>query len=103
MHDHLSHESSRPAAARRQHHRPERHRAGAGVRHHRPAASAGAVERTAAELGRLDTLISNAGVMLLGPIAGAPLEEWQRMVELNLLGLLYCAHAALPPSAARRR
>ena len=58
--------------------------------------AAGAVERTAAELGRLDTLISNAGVMLLGPIAGAPLEEWQRMVELNVLGLLYCAHAALP-------
>jgi len=58
--------------------------------------AAGAVERTAAELGRLDTLISNAGAMLLGPIAGAPLEEWQRMVELNVLGLLYCAHAALP-------
>jgi NADP-dependent 3-hydroxy acid dehydrogenase YdfG len=58
--------------------------------------AAGAVERTAAELGRLDTLINNAGVMLLGPVAGAPLEEWQRMVELNVLGLLYCAHAALP-------
>jgi NADP-dependent 3-hydroxy acid dehydrogenase YdfG len=58
--------------------------------------AAGAVERTAAELGRLDTLINNAGVMLLGPAAGAPLEEWQRMVDLNVLGLLYCAHAALP-------
>jgi NADP-dependent 3-hydroxy acid dehydrogenase YdfG len=55
-----------------------------------------AVERTVAELGRLDTVINNAGVMLLGPIEGAPTEEWDRMVALNVNGLLYVAHAALP-------
>jgi NADP-dependent 3-hydroxy acid dehydrogenase YdfG len=55
-----------------------------------------AVARAAAEFGRLDIVINNAGVMLLGPIADAPVEEWQQMVQVNVLGLLYCAKAALP-------
>ena len=62
----------------------------------REAAARGCVERAVAEFGRLDTLVNNAGTMLLGPAVGAPLDEWQRMVELNLLGLMYCTHAALP-------
>ncbi|HEY3728995.1 MAG TPA: SDR family NAD(P)-dependent oxidoreductase [Solirubrobacteraceae bacterium] len=56
----------------------------------------GAVQRTVDELGRLDTLVNNAGMMLLGPTVGAPLEEWERMLAINVQGLLYCAHAALP-------
>jgi NADP-dependent 3-hydroxy acid dehydrogenase YdfG len=56
----------------------------------------GAVEQTVSELGRLDTLVNNAGVMLLGPALNAPLEEWERMLAVNVQGLLYCAHAALP-------
>ncbi len=55
-----------------------------------------AVEQTVGALGRLDTLINNAGVMLLGPVVGAPVDEWERMVQINLMGLLYCANAGLP-------
>ena len=55
-----------------------------------------AVARAVEELGRLDVLVNNAGVMLLGPVLDAPVEEWEQMVEVNLLGLLYTAGAALP-------
>lgn len=48
------------------------------------------------EWGTIDILINNAGVMLLGPVIGAPLEEWERMVQLNVMGLLYMTHAVLP-------
>ena len=41
-------------------------------------------------LGGLDVLVNNAGVMLLGPVADADTDQWRRMVEVNLLGLLYC-------------
>jgi clavulanate-9-aldehyde reductase len=59
--------------------------------------SAHAFVRGAAErLGGLDALVNNAGVMLLGPIETSPSSEWRRMIDVNLLGVLYCTQAALP-------
>lgn len=54
------------------------------------------VESAHSELGGLDCLVNNAGVMLLGPLQGADPAEWRTMIEVNCLGLLYCTHYALP-------
>ncbi len=51
-------------------------------------------------LGGLDVLVNNAGVMLLGPVAGADTGQWRQMLDVNLLGVLYCTHAALEPMTA---
>ena len=56
----------------------------------------GFVDGARHRLGRIDALVNNAGVMLLGPVEGADTAQWRQMVEVNVLGLLYCTHAALP-------
>jgi NADP-dependent 3-hydroxy acid dehydrogenase YdfG len=58
--------------------------------------SAAAVERAVAEFGRLDTVVNSAGVMLLGPALESPEDEWDRMLAVNVQGVLQVTRAALP-------
>jgi clavulanate-9-aldehyde reducatase len=60
------------------------------------AAARSFIDESASAMDGLDILVNNAGVMLLGPVAGAEVEHWERMINVNLLGLLYCTHATLP-------
>lgn len=55
-----------------------------------------AVATVIERFGRLDILINNAGLMLLGPVVGADLDEWERMIAVNQKGLLYMTNSALP-------
>jgi NADP-dependent 3-hydroxy acid dehydrogenase YdfG len=61
----------------------------------RPEAAA-AVQETVDQFGRIDTVVNNAGVMFVDPVENALPEEWDRMVAVNVNGLLHVAHAALP-------
>ena len=54
------------------------------------------VRATVDRLGRLDVLVNNAGIMLLGTARQAPVADWERMVELNVTALLRVTHAAVP-------
>jgi NADP-dependent 3-hydroxy acid dehydrogenase YdfG len=60
-----------------------------------------AVDHAVLEHGQLDIVVNNAGVMLLGPILDADTADWRRMIEVNVLGLMYITHAALPVLVAQ--
>jgi NADP-dependent 3-hydroxy acid dehydrogenase YdfG len=54
------------------------------------------VQQANAQLGRVDILVNNAGVALTGYIDGADTSDWRRMLDINVLGLMYVTHAVLP-------
>lgn len=54
------------------------------------------VSATKDKWGRVDILVNNAGVMLLGPVYLANTQDWRRMFDVNVLGLMYATHAILP-------
>lgn len=61
-----------------------------------------AVRQTVDQFGALDILVNNAGVMLLGKIDGADTTDWTRMINTNVLGLMFMTHAALPHLVASK-
>src|SRR5581483_3463224 len=70
------------------------------VRDHRAVAEA--VAKLAAELGRIDVLVNNAGVESRSPFLEIAPEEWDRQIAVNLTGTFNCSQAAAREMARRR-
>src|SRR5690349_2117679 len=52
--------------------------------------------------GRIDVLVNNAGIMPLSPLERLKVDEWDRMIDVNLKGVLYGVAAALPHMTAQK-
>ena len=65
-------------------------------------ANAAAVQKTLRELGRLDVVVANAGLMPLSDIDALKTDEWRRMIDVNVQGVLNTTAAALPTLMAQK-
>jgi NADP-dependent 3-hydroxy acid dehydrogenase YdfG len=54
------------------------------------------VEAALSEYGQVDVIVNNAGVMPLSPMSSLKVDEWDRMIDVNIKGLLYGVAAVLP-------
>jgi len=61
----------------------------------------GLIQKAVEEFGSVDILVNNAGVMLLSSVGKGLSEEWRRMFDVNVMGLLYATDAAI--DAMRRQ
>lgn len=66
------------------------------------AQASGMVEAVLRDYGRLDMLLCVAGVGVAAPFRNTTTEEYRRMVDVNILGVLYAIHAALPAMTRQR-
>ncbi|HEY6168765.1 MAG TPA: glucose 1-dehydrogenase [Verrucomicrobiae bacterium] len=67
----------------------------------KPAEVQALVDRALAEFGSVDILVNNAGINVRQPTVELSLEDWQRVVDLNLTGPFICAKAVAPQMIKR--
>ena len=67
-----------------------------------PAQVQALADQAKARFGRIDVLVNNAGIMPLAPLAKLKVDEWSRMIDVNIKGVLHGIAAVLPTMQAQK-